>query len=63
MNKGEFAGSVFENVTKALKGGLEVTLVGFGTESWAREGRNLQTDKAIKNTAGEVAKFTPGEAP
>jgi len=50
-------------VTKALKGGLEVTLVGFGTESWAREGRNLQTDKAIKNTAGEVAKFTPGEAP
>jgi nucleoid DNA-binding protein len=58
--------SVVENVTKALKKGGKVTLVGFGTFSTskrsAREGRNPQTGKPIKIPAKKVAKFTPGKA-
>ena len=58
--------SVVENVTKALKGGVKVTLVGFGTfsatERSARQGRNPQTGKPIKIPAKKVAKFTPGKA-
>ena len=58
--------SVIENVKKALKKGVKVTLVGFGTFSTskrsAREGRNPQTGKPIKIPAKKVAKFTPGKA-
>jgi DNA-binding protein HU-beta len=58
--------SVVENVTKALKKGGKVTLVGFGTFSTskrsARQGRNPQTGKPIKIPAKKVAKFTPGKA-
>ena len=48
-------------VTKTLKGGGKVTLVGFGTFSVskraARNGRNPQTGVVIKNKAKKVAKF------
>ena len=55
---------VIEGITKALKKGDRVTLVGFGTFSVskrkARTGRNPQTGKAIKIAARKVAKFKAG---
>jgi DNA-binding protein HU-beta len=51
-------------ITKALKKGDKVTLVGFGTFSVAkraaRQGRNPQTGKMIKIGAKKVAKFKAG---
>ena len=56
--------SFTENVTKALKDGGKVALVGFGTFSIssraARTGRNPQTGAAIEIAAKNVAKFKPG---
>jgi len=56
--------SVINNVTKSLKKGDKVTLVGFGTFSVtkrkARTGRNPQTGKEIKIPAKKVAKFRAG---
>ena len=53
-----------EAVTKALKKGDKVTLVGFGTfsvtKSAARQGRNPQTGATIKIAARKVARFKPG---
>ena len=53
--------SFVEAVTKTLKGGGKVTLVGFGTFSVskraARNGRNPQTGAVIKIKAKKVAKF------
>lgn len=52
-------------VTKTLKGGDKVTLVGFGTFSvskrQARIGRNPQTGEAIKIKAKKVARFKAGK--
>ena len=52
-------------VTKTLKGGGKVTLVGFGTFSVskraARTGRNPQTGAAIKIKAKKVARFKAGK--
>ncbi len=52
-------------VTKTLKGGGKVTLVGFGTFSIskraARNGRNPQTGAVIKIKAKRVAKFKAGK--
>jgi DNA-binding protein HU-beta len=52
-------------VTKALKAGDKVTLVGFGTFSIskraARKGRNPQTGEAIKIKAKKVARFKAGK--
>jgi len=52
-------------VTKELKKGGKVGLVGFGTFSVskrkAREGRNPQTGKAIKIPAKKVVKFKAGK--
>ena len=57
--------SFIEAVTKTLKGGNKVTLVGFGTFSVskraARNGRNPQTGAAIKIKAKKVAKFKAGK--
>ncbi|MDR1783907.1 MAG: HU family DNA-binding protein [Dysgonamonadaceae bacterium] len=51
-------------VTKELKKGGKVTLVGFGTYSVvqkkARTGVNPQTKKPIKIAAKKVVKFKPG---
>ena len=52
-------------VTKTLKKGDKVTLVGFGTFSVskraARNGRNPQTGAVIKIKAKKVAKFKEGK--
>ena len=57
--------SFTEAVTKTLKGGGKVTLVGFGTFSVtkrsARVGRNPQTGAAIKIKAKKVARFKAGK--
>ncbi len=52
-------------ITKTLKGGGKVTLVGFGTftvsKRAARTGRNPQTGAAIKIKAKKVARFKAGK--
>ena len=52
-------------VSKALKKGDKVTLIGFGTfavkKRSARKGRNPQTGETIKIPATKVPKFTPGK--
>lgn len=57
--------SFTSNVTKALKKGGKVSLVGFGTFSTsirsARNGINPQSKKTIKIAAKTVAKFKPSQ--
>jgi len=57
--------SFVDTVTKTLKTGDKVTLVGFGTFSVskraARNGRNPQTGQEIKIKAKKVAKFKAGK--
>jgi DNA-binding protein HU-beta len=57
---------VLTSITKALKKGDTVTLVGFGTfkvtKRKARKGRNPQTGEEIKIKASKAAKFTPGKS-
>lgn len=56
--------SITDGITKALKKGDRISLVGFGTFSVskrrARKGRNPQTGTPIKISARKVAKFKPG---
>ncbi len=56
--------SLTENVTKTLKKGDKVSLVGWGTWSIskreARTGRNPQTGKTIQIPAKNVVKFKAG---
>ncbi|PIE99268.1 MAG: DNA-binding protein [Polaribacter sp.] len=56
--------SLTTNVTKTLKKGDKVALVGWGTwsvsERAARTGRNPQTGKEIKIAAKKVVKFKAG---
>ena len=58
--------SFTEVITKALKKGDKVQLVGFGTfevvKRAAREGRNPQTCKAMKIKASKAPKFKAGKA-
>lgn len=58
--------SIFSSISKSLKKGEKVTLVGFGTFSIskrkARRGRNPQTGSEIKIPATRVPKFTAGKA-
>ena len=55
-----------EAITKALKKGNNVTLVGFGTftvrKRNARNGRNPRTGETIKIKASKVPGFKPGKA-
>ena len=57
--------SFVDNVTKTLREGGKVTLVGFGTFSVSarieRNGRNPQTGQSIKIKAKKVAKFKAGK--
>ena len=57
--------AIIEAISKVLKKGDKVTLVGFGTFSVskraARKGRNPQTGETIKIKAKKVAKFKPGK--
>ncbi len=56
--------STVEAITKSLKKGDKVSLVGFGTfavtKRAARTGRNPQTGKTIQIKAKKVAKFKAG---
>ena len=56
--------AILKNITKALKKGDKVTLVGFGTfevaKRKARTGRNPQTGDKIKIKAARVPKFKAG---
>ena len=57
--------SFVDGVTKALKSGDKVTLVGFGTftvsKRNARTGRNPKTGATIKIKAKKVARFKAGK--
>ena len=58
--------TVVEQITKTLKKGDQVTLVGFGTfavkERAARTGRNPRTGEAINIPAAKVPGFKAGKA-
>jgi DNA-binding protein HU-beta len=58
--------SVISGITKALKKGDKVTIVGFGTFSVtkrkARKGRNPRTGEEIRIAASKTPKFSPGKA-
>jgi DNA-binding protein HU-beta len=57
--------AVFESIGDALKKGLEVRLVGFGTFSVtkraASEGRNPRTGEKIQIPASKLPKFRAGK--
>ena len=57
---------VLSSITRALKVGDTVTLIGFGTfkvtQRKARKGRNPQTGEEIDIKASKAPKFTPGKA-
>ena len=57
---------VLSSITKALKEGDTVTLIGFGTfkvvDRKARKGRNPQTGAEIDIKASRAPKFTAGKA-
>lgn len=61
---GDALDAALDGITKALKGGKEVRLIGFGTFSVAarkaREGRNPRTGKSVKIAATKVARFKAG---
>ena len=58
--------SFFDGITKSLKKGQSITLVGFGTFKTsvrkARTGRNPQTGAAVKIPKRRVARFSAGKA-
>jgi DNA-binding protein HU-beta len=63
------AGAAFDeligSITKTVKKGQKVTIVGFGTFSLtrrkARKGRNPRTGETIRIKAVKAPKFTPGK--
>jgi DNA-binding protein HU-beta len=63
---GRAVDAVVASVTKALKGGDAVTLVGFGTfqvrDRAARTGRNPKTGDTIKIAASKNPSFKAGKA-
>lgn len=63
---GKAVDAVFDTITKTLKGGDEVRLVGFGTftvsERAASEGRNPRTGETIQIPASKQPKFKAGKA-
>jgi len=58
--------SVIDVISGALKGGEQVTIVGFGTflvrEREARTGRNPRTGEAIQIAASKMPSFKAGKA-
>jgi DNA-binding protein HU-beta len=66
VEAGKVVGALTASVTKALKKGDSVTLIGFGTfkvtKRAARNGRNPQTGKPIKIAARKAPGFTAGKA-
>ena len=63
---GNALNSFIGSITKSVKKGNKVTLVGFGTFSItkrkARDGRNPRTGETIKIKASKSPKFTAGKA-
>ncbi len=57
--------SVIDNISKALKKGDNVTLIGFGTfdvtKRKARKGKNPQTGETIKIPAKKAPRFRAGK--
>ena len=62
---GKALGSLIDAVTKTLKKGGTVSLIGFGSFSVAkrkaRNGRNPSTGATIKIKAAKVPRFRPGK--
>ena len=62
---GKALGSLIDAVTKTLKKGGTVSLIGFGsfsvTKRKARSGRNPSTGATIKIKAAKVPRFRPGK--
>ena len=62
---GEAVVATLENIMRALRGGDDVRLVGFGTFSVTRrkagQGRNPQTGETIKLPASKRPKFKAGK--
>ena len=58
--------AVLDTITNSLKGGDQVTLVGFGTflvrDRAARTGRNPQTGETINIAASKAPAFKAGKA-
>jgi DNA-binding protein HU-beta len=58
--------AIIETITKNLKRGKIVQLIGFGTfcvrKRKARKGRNPRTGEEIKIKAAKVPAFSPGKA-
>lgn len=58
--------SLQSNITKTLKKGVKVNIIGFGSftavKTPARKGRNPQTGKEMQIKAGKRVKFRAGQA-
>jgi len=58
--------ATIEAITKSLKKGQSVSIIGFGTfevrKRKARTGRNPQTGETLKIKAAKVPAFKPGKA-
>jgi DNA-binding protein HU-beta len=65
VQSAEAVDAVINAVQTALKGGDQVSLVGFGTflvtDRAARVGRNPRTGEEIKIPAAKLPKFRPGK--
>ena len=63
---GRAVDAVISSITKALKKGDSVTLVGFGTflqrHRGARTGKNPQTGEPVKIKASNTVAFKPGKS-
>ncbi len=66
VQAGRTTSTMTSEITRTLKKGQRITLVGFGTfatsKRKARIGRNPQTGKPIKIAAKRVPRFIPGKA-
>ncbi len=66
VDAGKAVDATFAAITKALKGGDRVPIVGFGTfavaKRAAREGRNPQTGATVKIAARKAVTFKAGSA-
>lgn len=64
VDAGKALAATINGISKALKKGESVALIGFGTfkvsKRAARTGRNPQTGKPLKIAAKKVAKFKAG---
>jgi len=66
QDAGTAVDAVLDSLTDAMKGGNQITLIGFGTflvrERDARTGRNPRTGEAIQIAASKVPSFKAGKA-